>query len=199
MSKKKIRRHYELRIRDDAPGYRAADWSDRRAQELRFEVLVNNVALNGRSLLDVGCGTGDLWDFLRKRGIQADYLGVDLLDKMIEAACKRHPDARFLAIDIFQPDSLPGELFDVVFASGVFNLDVGNNRDFLPRAIARLIELSADTTVFNLLHARADVRHGHCVYWQPEDIRAMLTDFPGDVKALDDYLLNDFTVICRKR
>lgn len=198
MSKERIRRHYEPLVRDGAPGHRAADWSDLHAQQARFAVLAGNVELAGRSLLDVGCGTGDLWAFLRERGIEPDYLGVDLVAKMIVEARRRHPDGRFEAADVFQPDSFPAEAFDVVFCSGAFNLDVGNNREFLPKGIARLIELSREVAVFNLLHDRAESHYSHCVYWHPDDIHEILAEFPGRVDILDDYLPNDFTVICRK-
>lgn len=198
MSKERIRRHYESRIRDGAAGYEAADWSDLPAQQTRFAVLIGKVALAGRSLLDVGCATGDLWAFLRERNIEVDYFGVDIVAKMIAEACRRHPDGRFETVDVFQPDSFPPGSFDVVFCSGAFNLNVGNNRQFLPEAVARLVELSRETAAFNLLHARAESQYSHCVYWQPDDVRKMLADFPVRVDIVDNYLPNDFTVICRK-
>ena len=198
MSKDRIRKHYEPLIGKDTPGHRAADWSDELAQQIRFAVLGDNVELTRRSLLDVGCGTGDLWAFLRERGIEADYVGVDLLAKAIAEARRRHPDARFETVDVFQPGAFAPESFDVVFCSGAFNLDVGNNRDFLPVAASRLIELSREATAFNLLHARAASTYSHCFYWQPDEVREILADFAGQVEIIDDYLMNDFTVICRK-
>lgn len=198
MSKDRIRKHYEPLIGKDVPGFRTADWSDALAQQIRFAVLGDNVELAGRSLLDVGCGTGDLWAFLGDRDIATDYLGVDLVDKAIAEARRRHPEGRFETVDVFQPDSFAPESFDVVFSSGAFNLDLGNNREFLPPAIARLIELSREVTAFNLLHARAASTYSHCFYWQPEEVRKMLADFTGRVEIIDDYLMNDFTVIYRK-
>ena len=211
MSKDRIRKHYEPLIGDDVPGFRTADWSDALAQQIRFAVLGDNVELAGRRLLDVGCGTGDLWAFLRDRDIATDYLGVDLVDKAIAEARRRHPDGRFETVDVFAagtfapepfdvfaPGGFPAESFDVVFSSGAFNLDVGNNRAFLPVAIARLVELSREVMAFNLLHARTASMYSHCVYWQPDEVRDMLADFCGRVEIIDDYLPNDFTVICRK-
>jgi SAM-dependent methyltransferase len=198
MSKDRIRKHYEPLIGDDVPGHRAADWSDEFAQQIRFAVLGDNVELAGRSLLDVGCGTGDLWAFLHEREIETDYLGVDLVDKAIAEARRRHPDGRFEVVDVFQPGIFEPGSFDVVFSSGAFNLDLGNNREFLPAAVARLIELAREVTAFNLLHARAASTYSHCFYWQPEEVRDMLADLCGRVEIIDDYLMNDFTVICRK-
>ena len=81
MSKRNtIRSHYESRIRGDRENYDVLDWSDSAGQRARFEALVRSVELTNRRLLDVGCGLGDLWDFLKARNISVDYTGVDILD-----------------------------------------------------------------------------------------------------------------------
>jgi hypothetical protein len=92
-----------------------------------------------------------------------------------------------------------GPLFDVVFCSGVFNLDLGNNREFLPVALARMFQLAREHVVFNLLHERTVNRYGHCAYYDPREVCEMLRAFPCTFRVLDHYLHNDFTVVCAKR
>ncbi|MCJ7544583.1 MAG: class I SAM-dependent methyltransferase [Phycisphaerae bacterium] len=199
MSKKKIiRAHYEPRIEPGRASHDVLDWSDARAQQARFEVLLHHVDLVGKSLLDVGCGLGDLWAFLQAKGVRADYTGVDLLEKMALAARQKHPGGRFLCADVFDAQSLPGRRFDVVFCSGAFNLNLGNNREFLPRAAGRLLELTNEAVVFNLLHHRTATRYDHCFYYDPAEVRAALEPLGWNVQIVEDYLPNDFTVICRK-
>ncbi|HDZ19915.1 hypothetical protein LCGC14_0094930 [marine sediment metagenome] len=193
-----VRRHYEPRIGPDRPSHEIADWADVASQEARFGVLADGVDLARRSLLDVGCGTGDLVAYLMGRGVAVDYLGVDLIEKMIVEARRRHPAAAFECVDPFQPGALAGRQFDVVFASGVFNLDAGDNREDLPRRVGRLLELSREALVFNLLHARETDRYEYCFYWDPTDVRAILDRFDCNWRIIDDYLPNDFTVIGRK-
>lgn len=198
MQEDRIRKHYEPRIDPNAESFEIADWGDAASQTKRFEALIELVDLTGRSLLDVGCGTGDLWAFLARRGLGVDYLGVDLLEKMIAEAHRRHPAAAFECVDPFDPTSLAGRSFNVVFASGVFNLDTGNSREFLPGGIRRLLDLADEALVFNLLHARAETRHDHCVYYTPDQITRLLDPLACDCRIVDDYLPNDFTVICRR-
>jgi len=196
--KDRIRAHYEPRIRPDRPNYDVVSWCDEASQRARFQVLVDNVELRGKSLLDVGCGLGDLWSFLQDRGIAVDYTGVDLLEKMVEAAHQRNTGGRYLCADIFAGDIFGGARFDVVFSSGVFSLDVGNNREFLPAAIARMFELCRDYLVFNLLDQRCGAQGDFCVYFHPDEVLNLLAPFPCESRVIDGYLPNDFTVICRR-
>jgi len=199
LSKKRaIRNHYESRISPEREGFEIGDWADAESQRLRFAVLADNVPLDGRSLLDVGCGTGDLWDFLARRALSVDYTGVDIVDAVVEEARRRHPGVRFVCADVFSADPFDGAHFDVAFCSGTFNLDLGNNREFLPAALKRLFEVSTRYVVFNLLHHRARRRYEHCVYHDPEEATALVRPFGCDTRVVDDYLPNDFTVICKK-
>ena len=192
-----IHAHYEPRISPDRENYDILDWSDAASQEARFKALADNVPLAGRALLDVGCGLGDLLIYLERRGLPVEYTGVDIVEKMVQAARDQHPEARFVHADLFADDPFGDERFDVVFCSGIFNLDLGNNRQFLPAALARLVEFARGHLVFNLLHGRAHARHEHCVYYDPDEVISQLRHLAGDVRVVDDYLHNDFTVICR--
>ena len=193
-----IRNHYEPRLRKYRRNFEILDWASPKSQQARFAVLAGQVDLQGKTLLDVGCGLGDLWTFLKDRGIRPAYTGLDILETMIQAARKRHPDARFLAADVFAKDVFPPGAFDVVFCSGALNLNLGNNRQFLPHAIARLLSLASQCLVFNLLHRRAAFQEDTYAYSHPQDVLAILQPLGCQPQVLDDYLHNDFTVICRK-
>lgn len=195
----RIRHHYLPRIDGVRENYDVVDWSSAEAQQARFAVLADNVPLEGRSLLDVGCGLGDLWAYLKERGISVDYRGVDLLAEMVAAATRLNPDGKFICGDIFDPDDRavsPAERFDVVFCSGMLNLDLGNNHEFLPDALRRMLELSSGYMVVNLLHARSERRYPHCAYHAPEAVLKILEPMDCSAGLIDNYLPNDFTVIC---
>ena len=196
--RKKIRKHYEPRIHPEKASHEILDWSSCDSQIARFEVLLGNIDLAGKSLLDVGCGLGDLWKFLGQRGVPVTYTGVDLLEKMVEEAGRRCPDARFVVADIFAGEAFGNERFDVVFCSGAFNLDLGNNLEFLVRAVRRMLELSRRWVVFNLLHERARRFYSHRAYryYEPEEVLRLLEPLGCRTRVVDDYLPNDFTMIC---
>ena len=199
MSRRKaIRRHYEPRLTPGRENFDVLDWGDAASQQKRFGVLIDHVPLAGKTLLDVGCGLGDLWGVLKERDIPVRYTGVDLIEKMIAAAREQHPDAEFLCADIFADDAPQIGPTDVVFCSGALNLELGNNRRFLPLAMRRMLDLAGETVVVNLLHVRTPEKYDHCAYYDPADVLARLADLPCEARVVDDYLPNDFTVICRK-
>ena len=199
MSRRKtIREHYEQTLSQREENYDIVDWADEPSQRRRFEVLADNVPLAGRSILDVGCGLGDLWAFLKDREVAVRYTGVDIVPKMIAAARDRHPEATFVFADVFDQDPFGPGSFDVVFVSGAFNLELGNNMQFLARALARLLTIARGQLVFNLLHHRAERKYDYCAYYDPEKVLALVAEAGRDVRLIDDYLPNDFTLIVTK-
>ena len=193
-----IRAHYEHRITPGRAHYDVLDWASAASQRRRFEVLVDNVPLAGKSLLDIGCGLGDLAALLDERALAVEYTGVDVLARMVDACRERFPARRFVRADLFAGDDAPGEAWDVVYCSGAFNLDLGNNMAFLARAIRRMLDLSREHVVFNLLHARSPCLEEGYFSYDPAEVLALLPPAAGEVRILDDYLPNDFTVFCRK-
>ena len=196
--RQRIRRHYEHRISPERPNYEILDWASPQSQQARFEILVQNLDLAGKSLLDVGCGLGDLLTYLQKKQIPVDYTGVDIVEKMIEAARLRHPEGRFLQADIFAQSPFEAESFDVTFCSGAFNLNLGNNEQFLPRAVAEMVRLARNAAVFNLLHHRAAAQESTYFYYDPARVPQLVAGLGVQTRIIDDYLHNDFTVICTK-
>jgi len=196
---KATRNHYEPRISDDRPNYDIVDWADSAGQVARFSVLVDNVPLEAKRLLDVGCGLGDLWKYLRQRDISADYTGVDLVGKMVDRARRQYPGVMFVCGDILAEqlaEELRHEQFDVVFCSGMLNLGLGDNNRFLSSALQRMFALAREYVVFNLLHARAAHKYDYCAYYDPQQVLKLLKTFPCRARIIDDYLPEDFTVIC---
>src|SRR4051812_38280614 len=88
-------------------------------QRERFAQLAAIDDLSGHSVIDVGCGLGYLYEYLREHLDNVEYTGVDLVPEMAERASERFPEASFAAVDVLA-EGLPGE-YDYVLLSGVFN------------------------------------------------------------------------------
>lgn len=74
---------------------KSLDWGSRESQELRFKILSQLTDLNAKSILDVGCGLGDLYGWLEKNNIKTNYKGIDITPKMIEKAKERFINTDF--------------------------------------------------------------------------------------------------------
>ncbi len=197
-----IKEYYQKRFSTaQKEHYEILGWESYAQQHARFEALIREVDLRGKKILDVGCGLGDLWLHLRDAGIEADYTGVDILEFMIERARRENPGVQFYYGDIFRDALLQGEVFDVVYASGIFNLDLGNNGEFFERAVRRFFELSRHTIAFSLLHDRSPDKEAPYFYYRPSQVVECVDRMPLRVRRIDiieDYAENDFTAIIEK-
>ncbi len=173
-------------------------WENNESRYLRFLALIREVNLNGNTLLDIGCGTGKLVDFLEEHDIDVDYTGVDIMGEAIKAAKLRQPAKTFIHGDIFKENLFPNNSFDTVFASGVFNLNLGNNDFFLLKGIQCMLSLAKETVVFNLLNKRSRNKEDIYFYYDPEKVKKIPDPYVWETEIVDDYLQNDFTIVCRK-
>ena len=102
----------------------ANDW-DRNAQMMRWDEQLLMVThgeyekLNNMSILDFGCGTGDFYQFLKEKGIQAQYTGMDVVPESIAIAKEKSPEASFEVCDIMADEI--DKIWDYAFMSGIFN------------------------------------------------------------------------------
>lgn len=197
----KIRTYYESKMGKGLPDYGVLGWESEKAQKLRFDILMNSVSLEGKSLLDIGCGMGNLLEHIDSKGLLVKYTGVDILQSMIECAECKKLNGEFCCVDVFDNDIFNDRIFDIVYTSGIFNLNLGNNREFLLKALKKMLQLSKEAVVFNLLHKDSPDREDKYFYHDPEEIRELLQGFPeiGKVIIMEQYLNNDFTVVCFKK
>ena len=79
-----LKAHYDELYRRYGASHQAVQWSSRETQERRFEVLCD-VIEPADSVIDVGCGLGDLLGYLRQRkGFTGRYLGLDFVPGFVE-------------------------------------------------------------------------------------------------------------------
>jgi SAM-dependent methyltransferase len=87
-------------------------------QALRYANLLRGLRFD--SILDVGCGTGLLKEYLDREGLgHVRYTGVDIVEGMVELCRRKFPGAAFQHVR--RADEVAGT-FDVVLLSGTFNI-----------------------------------------------------------------------------
>ncbi len=201
---RQIQNYYSDRVHPRLKGFQILSWSSWEAQHGRFQVLLE--VLKERlsmdscpSLLDVGCGLAELSHYLPAQGFPVDYLGVDVTEKILSEARRRSPATRLECQDIFQAQSpYPVAAFEVVYCSGIFNLELGNNDEFARRGLVRLAELSSRVTVANFLHQRTRRKFRECHYFDPDWLLSGLCQAGITATLREDYMENDFSIICEK-
>jgi hypothetical protein len=93
---------------------------------------------------------------------------VDINENFINMAKKKHPEARFLVLDI--EEAQLREEFDITFAIGVFNLKVPEVKESMKNCIKRLFCLSREALHFDLLSTRTSTRDVELFYMEPDEI-----------------------------
>jgi len=88
-------------------------------QEERFKLLTQFFKKENFSVLDFGCGFGDLRSFLQKNHSNFEYLGVDIIKEFIEEN-KKISKNEFLLIK--EVTDIPKKKFDYICISGTFNV-----------------------------------------------------------------------------
>lgn len=135
-------------------------------QTFRFEKLVQIADLTGASVLDVGCGIGDLYPYLIRRFGAVDYLGVDIVPELVQEAAATHRDARFVCRDILA-EPLDAS-FDWVLMSMMFNNALPHDADaFLRQMVTEAFRLSRKGLAFNFISTYVNFRDGGLEYHDP--------------------------------
>lgn len=196
--KEKIREYYLPKLENEKSESSCLGWENQQAQELRFNIL-ERVIFPQASVLDVGCGLGNLYDYLKNRGYDFDYTGIDILPEMIAHAKEKNPQLECICGNIFIDNLLGNRKFDIVYASGIFNIELGNNDDFLCDALQKFALLSNKFVVFNLLHSRSKTMEAGYYYQNPNNVKTLLAQMKNvmfkNITFIDDYLDNDFSTI----
>ena len=189
-----IYRYHKERIEMFGAGTTAAlGWKKEENQQKRFEILSQIGDMNGVSVLDVGCGHGDLRGFLGAKFPGLRYAGIDQMEELLDVATERYgslPDTTFYLGDCWTAD-LPN--MDYVLASGL--LAYRNSRpDFIFRMIDKLFGTCRLGTGFNLLK-NVDDPNGILVNYDPQEILNYCRGLTPKVSLREGYANDDFTIL----
>lgn len=193
MSTDAVIRHFGGLLERETEPFARVGWGSAESQRRRFEVLAAVAAPLAGTVLDVGCGLGDLYLYLKETGFEGAYHGVDLHPGMVAAARARLPEARFEAMDITAlSDPLPR--YDYVLMSGAANVAHDRYPEALAALIRRMFALAGKGVAFNLLSNRADFVEPGEVYADPGRILHFCLGLTRRVVLRHDYMPHDFTV-----
>jgi len=72
----------------------------------------------GERILDLGCGNGRLFELFKNKNVE--YIGVDNVEKLIEIARKKYPEAKFRVADCLNLP-FPANFFDKIYSISVLH------------------------------------------------------------------------------
>ncbi|MCP3943476.1 MAG: methyltransferase domain-containing protein [Desulfobacteraceae bacterium] len=194
---KKVKEFYDQQIIKygfDSP--LALHWNSTEGQELRFAILAKIGDINNKSVLDIGCGVGDLYGFLNRQKVNPIYEGWDLSEEMIKGAQEKYPEAKFQTKNIHSAEN--STLFDYVLASGLMSFPIDNHKDWVFKTIKKMFDLAKVGVGFNLLNSEYPDRDDTWHHADPKEIIDFCRELSPLLFIKKDYYEWDFTVFIYK-
>lgn len=195
--KEKLVTLYNGRFEKKGRDVSTVGWGSIESQLLRFEMITRGLDLDGKSILDVGCGLGDLATFLGKNVNTFRYTGIDVATRLIEDARSAHKAEHisFISGDFLQVEPLG--TYDFVFCSGSLNYRFQENEELARSFILKMTECAEEAVSINFLSTYVDFEQPINYHYSPEKLFEYAKALSDHVSLFHDYSLREFTIQIR--
>ncbi len=191
-------------MRHDFNSPEAAHWRGKEKTWLRLKILTEIADLNGKKILDFGCGNALFLDFLKENNITCGYYGWDISKKMIEVAKRRHPEAELKVCNILEEEvSAYDNFFDYVIVSGLFYIKADGepkvHERWIKTILSKLWPLSKKGIAANFVTEYVDWKEENLYYCSIGDIMSFcVNNLSRYFIVRHDYQLWEFTMYIYK-
>jgi SAM-dependent methyltransferase len=180
-------------------------WTQPNQAPIRYKVMLEVIKKYPTSILDFGCGTAALLDYIKILGVRdIVYYGIDILPESISIATKKHPEAKIVCADIIRNDELlQGCPAEYAIINGLFTYKYNSSFEemweFLQVIMGKLFHHASKGLAINLMSKAVD--------WERDDLFHMpvgtITDFitknlTRHYVIRHDYKLYEYTIYLYK-
>jgi SAM-dependent methyltransferase len=147
-------RRYSERYQQYLHDIKTLGWGSTEMQEYRFQQAINKLDLSNKSVLDIGCGFGDLFNYLNKNDFPFDkYIGWDINPDLIENTLIKEGNVELDVFDIAlkKPEK---QVADIGMMFGLLNWKLENeekNFTYSMQLIKNAFEAVSETLVIDFL------------------------------------------------
>jgi trans-aconitate methyltransferase len=176
---------------------RAVDASSNESLRVRYSVLSEVGDMTGKSVLEVGCGFGDLGVFLGTRYERVRYHGIDISRRMIEEGRRLHPA---LKLDVGTAFGLSTPAtYDFVVAQGIFYLLRDDPATRTRELLQQMFALASEAVAVTTLSAWAEAQHPQEFRIEPGAALELGHSLSQSVVLRHDYHPGDLALYVYKR
>jgi SAM-dependent methyltransferase len=195
--------YYAGKLRAHGPTPQGVDWNGTESHEVRHRQFLRLIGdETDACVIDLGCGFGDFYRFLRAHDFRGRFIGYDIAPEMIAQARALYGSDETCT---WRVGSAPAETADFAVASGIFNVKGDAPQEqwagYVRATIGTLAQAGRKGFAFNMLSLSSDPerRRADLYYANPvAALRDCLSAFGRSVSLLQDYGLYEFTVIVRR-
>lgn len=198
----KIVEHYETCLARFGDCHLGVDWQNERDADKRYQVMLDILPRSRKeyvTLLDFGCGTSALYDYVKKKDIDfIIYSGLDISPAFTKISKSKYPGLDFFTLDILEPDvCLPS--FDYIVLNGVFteklSLSFNEMFNYFCSMISKLFPLCIKGMAFNVRSSHVDETHPDLFHLPMDTLVSFLTrNISKSFVIRNDYNLEEYTV-----
>lgn len=199
MSKNRVRSNYQKSLKKYGFCPKALQWRTRSAARARYKNLVCDINFEKKSILDVGCGFGDIIPFIGKKAQRFSYTGVDLVPEFIKFAQNKYPNFEFIEKDYFTRPLK--KKFDIIITCGTLNSNIKNPLKYRQKAIKTMFKHASEVVAFNMAggHPQPINKKENRVYFVDSlAILKFCLSLTPKIIFRHHYRFNDFTIVMYK-
>ena len=193
-----VKGFYEKLLEKYGYSIKSLDYRSETSQKTRFDIITQVGINDDCSLLDVGCGFGDYFNYLKQRGIKnVKYNGIDLTDKIVNVAKEKNPLANVVQGNVLDlPDD---KKFDYVVSLGVNGVKTGDNWGNLTSVLDKMWKLCKKGIAYNAVSTFAEKQDEQIYFVSPiRVIEHVMNNLTYKVVFRHDYMPHDFTIYVYK-
>lgn len=195
--KDKIISRYSDRLKEFGANEKTLGW-DKKRHHLRYHILLSQWKFENDSLLDFGCGFGDMYEYIRENNLDLNYHGVDINPDLIEEGKNKYQNVNLRAIDFLTESN--NKQYDYIVSSGVHNFKLEDNWEFIENTFTKFNDAAAKGFALNFISNKVDSSHkkDHLYYTDPVKLLELSYSFSRKVVLRNDYMPFEFTIFVDK-
>lgn len=192
-------RRYNRRLTEYGYDSKTLGWSGgKKRQNIRFQALMDiDFFLHEKisSVLDVGCGFGDMGAYLKYNYPEINYCGIDINENLIKVGREKFGFLDLRVLDILSDDI---ETFDIVVESGIFNYKPSHGWSSQLNYIKSMLEKFNDLSVCgfsaDFMSTYVDYQAINNFHMFPDVALSITKKICGNAVLRHDYLDYEFSV-----
>jgi SAM-dependent methyltransferase len=175
---------------------RTLGWGNEEQQVYRFLQSTSFNDLNGKTVLDIGCGFADYYNFLKGAGTQpAAYTGWDVNANFIDEAKAAHPGCDFNVVDLTNQEAISPYVskYDAAVMFGLLNFNLKSeevNLAYTKMMVTNAFTLVKDVLVVDFLSSNlyeGYPKEDFVFYHNPADMLNFALSLSPNVVLKHDY------------
>ncbi|MBI3591582.1 MAG: methyltransferase domain-containing protein [Candidatus Melainabacteria bacterium] len=199
LEKQMIIERYNKRLSEFGYNPKTLGWGEKMRHNLRYNILLTHWDLNGKSVLDFGCGFGDMYGYANKINLKIKYHGIDINENLIAEGKKIYPDANLYIKDIFDEKNEKSEKkYDYILSSGVHNSKIRDNWGFIKKTFEFFDKYSIKGFALNFLSDKVDYQLEYTYHANPMEILDLAYTYSNRITLRNDYMPFEFTIFIDK-